>query len=151
MARDDEWYAPREIRFQRRQIPWLLEHLEMLREGRWPANPDPERLACGCNRQRTGRAPFETPCQVAGELDARLARLGVDRYLVEDRYCLDRSELLIAMRTGIELEDVYRRLRSAMAYVSGWRRKVYSYDDFKQHRRASEVTKTIANATLLIS
>ncbi len=107
----------------------------MMREGRWPVNPGPPPAIVGGSRQRNRRAPFEAACQVAAEIDARLARLGADRYLVEDRYCLGRSELAISRRTGIDLEDVYRRLRSAMAYISGWSRKRYSYDEFKQHRR----------------
>jgi hypothetical protein len=138
-----EWYAPRQIRFCRVQMIWLLSWLPLLREGSWPANPQPTGYTetPRVQHSRSLHASFETPCQIAAEVDARLARCGLDRYLLEDCFIWGMSEDELAGKLGIPVEDVSWRITSALNYISGWRRKLYSLQDWRGHRRV----KTLSN------
>lgn len=133
----DEWYSPRDIYFSRGQVEWLLPWLPVIREGIWPGNPRGTGYTDGPTgkRNRSLHASFETPAQIAAELESRLARCGLDRYLVEDCYIngIDESEL--ARKLGLDIWEVERRINSVLRYIKGWKRKLYSFRDWKGHRR----------------
>jgi len=132
----DRWWHPREITFTREQVEWLLEHLELLKEGVWPPDPRGTGYTDAPARGSVNRhAPFETPCQIAAEVEARLAKCGLDRYLVEDRYIRKIPEDVLAQRLCMAEREVCRRINSALSYITGRRRKQYSYKEFKGHRR----------------
>ena len=80
------WVAPGAVRYDIEQVEFLLPWLENMRAGNYP--PEPVGGYVGGSRSRSShRASYEAICQVAAELDSRLARTRLDRYLVEDYYC----------------------------------------------------------------
>ena len=116
------WWHPREIKFNKAQCLWLIPQLPRLREGTYPTNP----VGTGytdapAKRSLKYRAYFETPCQIAGELDYRLSKTGVD------------GKLLVAEVMAEYTELSYEAVR-ALNYVSGWRRKG-NYGQWKRQRR----------------
>ena len=137
---DAEFYSQGDFAFTREHVAWLLGFMPL--EGHWPAEPDEyltdvfdketgERIRVVKKRStvaamdrvqksRHHHASFETPAQISGELGIRLARLGLDRYLVEERYTMGVPEEEIARKLGMPAGDIYRRLNSALWYISGW-------------------------------
>lgn len=111
-----EWLALSSVRYDREQVEYLLPLLPSMREGDYPPEPGGETDGGGNHNKHT--APYEPACQVAAELDRRLAQLGLDRYLVEDRYCAAMTLREIHAKTGLEEFEIDRRLRSALVYIS---------------------------------
>lgn len=74
----EEHYRPRDIVFDRQQVLWLIEWLELLQQGSWP--PDPRETgyteAPKVQTSPSTRAPFEGPVQVAAEVTSRLESCG---------------------------------------------------------------------------
>jgi len=118
-----------------------------LREGNYP--PDPNETsgyteAPITKRRIWARAYFETACEIGPEIDVRLAQVGLDTYLVEDRYVKGFCEEEIACRLGLAADEVYHRIKSAISYIgSGWDRRWHdtkkrngmTYKEFKAHKR----------------
>lgn len=111
------WVAPGAVYFNLEQIEWLLPQLVSLREGNYPPEPRDSGYV-GIQRRITERAPFELVCQIAAEIDIRLARTGLDHYLLEDKYCKGLSELEIAKNLYMDEFEVYKRIRSAVSYIA---------------------------------
>lgn len=137
------WVAPGAVHYSLEHVEWLLPQLRSLREGNYP--PEPKDSGYVDVQQRiTERAPFEIVCQVAAEIDIRLARTGLDRYLVEEEYCKGLSELEIAQMLHMDDFEVYKRIRSAVSYIASgpiprWiatgKRKGVSYREWVNNRR----------------
>jgi len=118
------WVAPGAIRYDAVDIDFLLDWLSEMREGVYPAEPTGGYVE-GKRAGIASRAYYEAACQVAAEIDRRLARTGLDRYLVEEFYCRDwlglsEDEILdvITGHVGIEKSELQRRLRSAVSYIA---------------------------------
>ena len=79
------WVNPNVVWYDLEQVEWLLPQLPDMREGLYPLEPSGGYV--DVQQRITERASFEIVCQVAAEIDIRLARTGLDRYLVEERYC----------------------------------------------------------------
>ena len=110
------WIAPSLIRFHKEQVVWLIEHLPLLEDGKWPELPggnyiDPAVGRTGVN----SHAYFEIPCWYYGEIERRLA-------MTED----DGAKLESEVQAGIE--PLSRESLKALEYISGWARKKESYE-----------------------
>lgn len=130
----DEWYAPRDIRFTQGQMVWLVSWLTTLEVGDWPAIPQNETWS---RRQKSqGGAYFEMPAQIWAEITYRLDRCGQDGEMLKDFYLWHKAdrEMCIAYRID-DIYEVERRVARALRYVSGWKRKTRSYQDFTSHPR----------------
>lgn len=116
------WFDPRYIKFVPEHVIFLLIHLEMLRSGRYP--PDPRTSGytdipiARTGGQRNRHAYFTLPATLAAEIDSRLARCSLDRYLVEDHYCRGIPEEDLACRLDMDVWEVRRRINSAVSYIS---------------------------------
>jgi len=110
------WVAPGAVYFNLEQVEWLLPQLERLREGLY--TPEPSGGYIDIQQRITERAPYELVCQIAAEIDLRLVRTGLDRYLVEDKYCKGLSELEIAKNLYMDEFEVYKRIRSVVTYIA---------------------------------
>lgn len=122
MAKD--WYSPREIRFTREQVLWLLRNLPTLKEGYWPIEASSYiDIPIGKKSSKSG-AYFETPTQFAAEIETRLERAGIDGLILEAIECWDKSEASLAAYLRMPEWVIGRRRRRALAFVAGWRRKV---------------------------
>ena len=109
-----DWYEVGEIKFCSNQVIWLITHLGMLKVGNYPPDPrgtgyiDPGILV----RRGKPRAYFETPCQLAAEVEWRLEQTGHDgKQLVEE---------ILSQDTFMGFS---RQARRALAYISGFNRK----------------------------
>jgi hypothetical protein len=101
-------------------MKWLIENLELLEDGRWPAHP----LVSGyldsdIRSQQYGEPAVFRVIAIAGEVKARLKRTGEDgRDLVK----------------GIKDRDLRLTDRAwlALRYISGWIQKRESYSQWKK-------------------
>ncbi len=118
---DAEWHKMADIVFSRPQMQWLISNLETLKEGIWPPNP----RGTGYTDVKGGgyhsSASFTRPCEFAAECESRLEATGKDgRWLKK------------------EIEDesswygLTREAKSALNYISGWRRKHEDYEQWKK-------------------
>lgn len=134
-----EWYNPRNIRFTRAQVRWLIPHLPLLRNGSYPRNPklsDSGYTDTGIkSKQFKAGAAFEVPAGIAAELDIRIQRAGVDGLMLEFLYAFEPADELfviehIAQCLNLEKGEVQQRIRNALYYVSGKDRKTTSYSKY---------------------
>ena len=128
----DTWYEPREIIFSREQMMFLIEFLPLLIEGIWPPNPQGSGYTETPNVQhsRSKHAYFETPCQIAAEVEWRLKRTGIEGKL-----------LVSEIRQGLMLEELQPESRRALNYISGWRRRRLDYKTWLRQRRYRQKVK----------
>uniref|UniRef100_A0A6M3L8S9 Uncharacterized protein n=1 Tax=viral metagenome TaxID=1070528 RepID=A0A6M3L8S9_9ZZZZ len=120
---DGEWFAPREIRFNRRTTIWLLENLETLQSGIWP--PEASNYI-DTNIRKKGvsrRAPSATPIEYAAEIEQRLERAGLDGLILEAIECWDRTAESLSKQLNMAEWTISKRRKRALRFVSGWRRK----------------------------
>ena len=144
------------ITFDREDMELLLPHLYRLREGTIPAELNPQGESAGRARGIQARATFERACQIAAEIDIRLARCGTDREYAESSYCDGITDEAIASRYHTDVWNVRRCIKAVMDYISSgecprWLacsdcgmfdkcrkqkkgRKEYSYLDWKRYR-----------------
>jgi hypothetical protein len=118
------WVAPGSVRYDRADIdlllPWLLE----MREGAYPAEPSGGYVE-GKRAGVSSHAFYESACQVAAEIDNRLAMTGTDHYLVEEYYIRynpeeNDKEIIADLAHGnnMPIWEVRRRINSAVSYIS---------------------------------
>ena len=122
------WYSYADISFCRHQMLWLIENLPLLRSGVYPPNPEPTgywNTGSSLPTHASSHAKFETPVQLAAEVDSRLDRTGKD------------GQLLIAqVMAGL---DLHPAAEEALRYITGWRRKNMKYTDwvYQKHFRVN--------------
>jgi hypothetical protein len=122
------YYSPRDIRFKQDEMKWLIENLPSLREGKWPPRPEG---APNPNEMRAKRvyahAPYESPCQIAAEVEIRLEAVGMDGILVKAFYCWGEPVDILAKYFNTDKDNISKRISRALRYISGWKRKSYLY------------------------
>lgn len=103
-------------------VLWVLNNYGTLARGLWP---DPRSAAdLGLpNKRIIGHAPFEDPCLTAAEIGNRVARCGLDGFVVEERYGMKwgawpQSEAEIAHRRHILTAQVYSRISNVILYCT---------------------------------
>jgi len=111
------WVAPGAVRYDREDIDLLLPCLLEMREGAYPAEPSGGYVE-GNRAGVSSHAFYEAACQVAAEIDSRLARCGLDRYLVEDSLCRGIEAEDLAPRLDMAPWEVRRRINSAVSYIA---------------------------------
>lgn len=163
------WFAPHQIRFNMEDILFLLIHLNLLQKGVYP--PDHRdtgyTMALGIQKTHSRHAPFETPVQIAGELDQRLARTGLDRYLVEEYFCGNETIESLAWKLNMDESKVQKHIRAAVSYIASgpcprwlncvdcnkyqecWLKKHIgiTYQEWKGHRRRDYMNSTTVSAS----
>lgn len=145
---DNEWWSPREIKFTRRQVLWILEHAETLRGGRWPADPVTSGYVdLPVIKKKGGKeAHFIKPIEVIAEVETRLEKAGLDGLILEAIECWDKSVASLASYFKQEEPTIWRRRSRALGYVASgpsrrWhntkKRKGETYQEFKlrKHRK----------------
>jgi hypothetical protein len=119
-----DWYSPRDIKFCRVQVMWIIKHLPLMREGVWPRHPEGELASPIVQKPSKHSAYFETPAQIAGEVDYRLNRTGLEGKL-----------LVSEINLGLDYLELQPEARRALNYVAGWRRKRLAYPEWKRQRK----------------
>lgn len=141
--KDDLWFSYAGFKFKREQVKWGIYHLSSLRNGQWP----PSHKESGYINAPIGKkgakteATFVKAASIAAELDWRIAKCGVDGLMLEFLYAFEpEDELFIiehmAQCLNMEVKEVSRRIRNALYYVSGERRKKTSYSQYQRDNRS---------------
>jgi len=130
------WYPPHQITFRPEHMIFLIKHLPLLQEGRYP--PDP--IGTGyvdapiVRRGTKHKSYFEAPAQLAAELEARLEQCGQDGLILEAVVCWGKTTEYLMRAFNCDERKLAKRINSALAYISGWKRKQSSYKNFVQHK-----------------
>jgi hypothetical protein len=120
----EEWYNYSEFNFSRDQVLWAILHLQELRDGKWPVNHKETGYteAPLIARQIQAEAGFIKPASIAAEIDWRLERTKIE------------GKLLIA-EVIAESPYLSDESRSALNYISGWKRKKLDYGNWVKQRK----------------
>lgn len=124
-----DYYEMNQIKYCSPQILFLIEHLELLRDGIYPCNPIntgyTDSIDPSIRVQPSGIAGFVTPALIYSDVSSRLKACRKDgetlehevRYLHADYYGL-----------------LSPSARNALLYISGWRRKRMKYYKWLKQR-----------------
>jgi len=114
-----DWYSPGEILFQRDEILWVLQYIELIEEGVWPPDFKHTGYTGGKRGRRFGSAYFEVPITISAEVKRRLSATGEDGKL-----------LFWQVKAGItNFEDLESEAKCALNFMSLWdfrKRPAYS-------------------------
>lgn len=119
-----DFYAPREIKFTRKQCLWLIKNLPTLRAGYWP--PEASSYIDLPLRKKTSKsgAYFTTPIEYAAEIESRLERAGMNGLILLAIEGWDVTVASLSAYFRVSEWVILRRRRQALAYVAGWKRKI---------------------------
>ncbi len=123
------WWPIHELWLCRRQVIFLLEHVEDMDDGKYPDNPYESGYTEAAHTfTRIGnRAPFESVIQLRAELLKRLDKTGVAG-----------KWLLREVQAGVPLEQLDYEPRLALHFISGWWERKCSFKRWvwdQEHRR----------------
>jgi len=138
-----DWFSPNQIVFSRPQVIWLLQNFELLLDGIWPSDHRKESGYTGSKGKHGHTAYYEKTKQVFAELVSRLYRAGPDSFPLLIAYSteLDQQYYIrdfLARCLRIDVTELDRRLKYALGYCCGWRRKQISYGRYCIQRRSYE-------------
>lgn len=135
---ENPWYSPGAVfaRFSAKQVDFVLDNATMMREGKYPPECRTTGYEEGNGWNTTTLAPFIVPCEVVGELSARVMMCGSDAFYMEYIYGLNGVEephdlTKFCHERHLDIEMVKRRIRSIKEYCEGSMRKTESYQDFR--------------------
>ena len=114
----DDYYAPWEIVFTRKQVLWLLQNLATLRGGYWPPEPSNYKDALMRMKHSGHKAPFITPIEFAAEIESRLEKCGTEGLILLAVECWCETESSLARYFDIKEYAIRRRYKRALAYVA---------------------------------
>ena len=146
MVEDENWVAPKDLKFSKAEMLFLLKHLAGLRKGEYPPNPVGSSYTTlpQCNVRARSGAYFEKVVGIAAEIDIRLGHCGLDGLLLEGSVTWELSDERLARATNMSVAEVNRRLNRALKFISSGRdvrwqntakRMGISYKEFISHRR----------------
>ncbi len=120
---DDYYPYPWQINYSQWQIRWLLKpgHWNFIKVGQWPFSIQDDVMS------RAGvshHAAFEMISLVKVELEMRLESVGKDGYLCLARYYNEYEDERIARMFNVPYERVRKRIKRAMVYISGKRKRI---------------------------
>ena len=151
----NEWYRPREIVFNMKQVLWWLGWFSFLSEGQWPPEHR-ETGYTGGKATRSYRAPFEAVSLVFAELDARIRACGQDGEILLVYHAYGMEACRIARLVRLDEEQVERRTARALRYIASgparrWlntpKRKGQDYHEFISHRKPRTLYLSAENRT----
>ena len=142
----ENWVAPKDLKFSKSEMLFLLKHLAGLRKGEYPPNPVGSSYTTlpECKVRAKSGAYFERVTDIADEVDIRLGQCGLDGLLLEASKTWELSDERIARAANMSVAEVNRRLNRALRYISSGRdvrwhnakkRSGISYKEFISHRR----------------
>lgn len=143
MTEKKDWYSPHSVQaFTKPMVKWLIPLLSILRAGEYPPSPkDSGYTDAGSGKpQFRPGGKFEVPASIAAELDVRITKCGIDGLLLEFLYTVEPDDELfflqhIAQALGTDIWDIEKRIKNALNYCSGSKRKTRSYKEYYGHKR----------------
>lgn len=140
------WFSPAQINFNRYQIEFfLLPNLIYLRQGIWPPEGKTTGYIKNSNKPvyRSGTYS-EKIVDIAAELDARMALIGKLSKVLELIYTLNKEPFQVARDYKITEEDLTYHCRKMLKFISGWKRKRESYQDWLNLSNIKRFTMAIS-------
>jgi hypothetical protein len=136
------WFSPHSIKYTKAQIRWLIPYLPLLGQGVYPRSHKEtgyEDNPIG-RKSRNTQAPFIKAQEIHAELTLRIQRAGLDGLLLELLYTADPDDELfiiqhIARALGEDTGQTEKRIRNALYYCSGSKRKTRSYSQYIYHEK----------------
>jgi len=124
------FWLPGEFIFLYQQVEWYIECYEVMARGDWPIDPFRVR-----SETLSPHGYFETPIAVWLDFLPRFQATGRDGEMAVDFYCYQKDEGRLAQIYNCRYDQVGKRIRRVVRYISGKDRKDISYREFCQHRR----------------
>lgn len=116
------WFGYQDICWCSLQVFWLLKYADILHVGEWPV-PDATSPG-GMHGKRMTGAAFTKVILIIAEVDCRLKRTGLmGKLLAEQAKNRDR------------MDDLDGDAKSALYYISGWRRKEMSFSAWRKQKK----------------
>ena len=112
------WVSPGSVNYSAAHVQLLLPYLYQMRIGCYPIDPRETGYTDTNWGELRKTAPYIQACEVAGELDSRLAKTGQDRYILEDFYCNGMELYKIARKLNLSEEKVGMKVSSSFSYIS---------------------------------
>ncbi len=129
------WFSPSVIFYCPHQVEWVIVHLDMLEQGRWPPEGrDTGYYDTGGRKMRRGVAYFEVPVAIAADVTMRLDRCGRDGILTLQVKAEGWSVETLAEIQGKPSYVLEDRVRRVINYCSGWRTRQITFDEFNRRR-----------------
>ena len=118
-------WLPHETVYDRPQVEQILEGIHELREYGWPVAESSYTELPTVQHKSFPHAPYEMSCMIIAEVLRRVAKCGLDGYLVEDKYLNDLTEEEISQKRELYIGTVYSRINKVLWYVAsgkapGW-------------------------------
>jgi len=111
----------------------VLRHLLTLRAGDWP---DPEwNEPAPITRVSSFMAKYIGPCEMAGEVEMRLAICGFDGYLVKQVYAWGESYDYLSKNLHISSKEMNRGIRTAIDYITGKWPMEETYREYRKRHK----------------
>ena len=121
-----EYYEYYEVKFCRPQILWIIEHWDVLLSGHWVNRPE---YIDKVQKPRSYSAPFEKPEMILAEVEARLDKTGRRG----KEMVIHEVQNIIAQRG--EYRDLSPETKDIINYITGWDRRVETYDQWKAGKK----------------
>jgi hypothetical protein len=114
---------------------WLIANLPVLKGGHYPPGQGSGYVDTHLGKGSVSqKAPFEGPAGLAGEVEARLSKCGLDGIILKAIVLWEESPDSMANGLKLDYEDVLHRQERCLQYISGWRRRDKTYKEWCQHK-----------------
>jgi len=139
---NDKWYSYNSFKFTKAQVKWAISNLATLRNGVWPAShKESGYVGEARSKNVSHEAKFIKAASIAAELDLRIQKAGLDGLMLEFLYAFEPDDELfviehMAQCLNLEVKEVSRRVRNALYFVSGAKRKRTTYSQYQRDNRA---------------
>jgi len=143
-----DFYAPREVVFNRITTLWAIQNLGCLTSGKWPHEPTNYTDTNISNRSYKQNASFITPVDCAAEVTTRMEFCGVDGLILLALECWGESPDALAKYLKMPVWSIIKRGKKALRYVSSgpdrrWhntkKRAGQTYQEFIRKQKQKEV------------
>ena len=129
------WFSPAVIYYCPQQVEWVITHLDMLEQGRWPPEGrDTGYFDTGGRKLRRGGAYFEIPVAVASDVTLRLDRCGKDGILARQVLSVGWDVDTLAEIQGKPMYMLEAKVRRVINYCSGKRARIITFVEFNRRR-----------------
>lgn len=117
-----EFYTYADLKFCPYQVLWIMQHADILDEGRWPDPP----VYLDIDNDAKKRQIIPEAYFVKSILTIAIVRMRLE-LITKD----DRRQLWKAVGEGQEFNEIEGGAKSALLYISGWRMRKTPYTRWK--------------------
>jgi hypothetical protein len=125
-----DWWTSYQLRYCQPQIRWYFANIDDIRGGKWPPSPFGSNYTDASIRSGQVKIPSKAAEDFAAEVDARLIACGFAGLCLEVTITETLTIHKLAEYHHCDDEEIYRLIRKAWAYITGWNRKKTLFKDF---------------------